>query len=142
MTAEPSAKFSTSPGARTGRIECSFDNDSRLLASLGVFMAHAARRAGLPEETQQSFAAAAREACPEISVTNGSGPSATTHLVLEEFSDRLEMMIDAPPGSKSAEICRYVKGQMNDRILCELRDGRVRVTMLKAHGAAKSGSAR
>jgi hypothetical protein len=142
MTAESSVKFSSASSGRTGRIECSFDNDSRLLASLEVFVAHAVGRAGLPEETQRSFAAAAEEACRHmVAAGSGAGPAATTHVLVEEFSDRLEMTIDPPPGSESSGICKYLKGQMSDQIRCELSDGRVRVTMLKAHGAATSGSA-
>lgn len=142
MTADSSGKFPSLHDARLGRIECSFDNDSRLLASLEVLLAHAARRAGLPEETQRGFAAAAEDANRETAVSgNGAGPTATTRLIVEEFSDRLEVTIDAPPGSKSAGICEHLKSKTNDRIQCELRDERVRVTMHKAQGAAKSGSA-
>ena len=136
MTADPSSKASPAFGGRAGRIECNLDNDSRLLASLGVLLAYAAKQAGLPEETQQDFAAAAEDACrAAASEGNGARP-ASTHLVVEEFSDRLEMTIDAP-----ASICMQLKSKMNHRIHCDLRDGRVRITMRKPQDAAKSGSA-
>jgi hypothetical protein len=136
MTGELSSKASPAPGGRTARVECNLDNDSRLLASLGVLLSHAARQAGLPEEMQQDFVAAAESAWQEIAAEgNGAGP-ASTHLVLEEFSDRLEMNIDAPDG-----VSKHLKSKINDRIHCELHDGRVRITMLKPHGTAKSGSA-
>ena len=138
MNADPSAKPSPVSGGRTGRIECRLDHDSRLLASLAVVMAYAARRAGLPEQAQEDFAAAAAQASREM--VGQAGP-ATTCLVLEEFSDRLELTIDSPAGSKSGAICKNLQSKMNDRIHCELQDGRVRLTLLKPCGAAKSGSA-
>jgi hypothetical protein len=127
---------------RLGRIECILDNDSRLLASLGVIMSHVARRAGLPSETQADIAAAASDASREIAAAgNGAGSASTTHLVVEEFSDRLEVTIDSSAGGKSDGMRRRLEGKAADRVQCESRDGRIRVTLLKPCGAAKSSSA-
>jgi hypothetical protein len=126
---------------RLGRIECNLHNDSRLLVSLGVLMSHAARRAGLPEETQQDVAAAAGEASREMAgPSNGAGSGTMTRLVVEEFSDRLEVTIDSPAGGKSDGIRKRLEGKTGDRIQCESRDGQVRVTLLKPC-AARSSSA-
>ena len=139
MSAEPAAKPSgTSP--RSARIECTLDNDSRLLASLGVFMAHAAQRAGLPEGVQESFAKAGAEVSKEMAAQSDGQGTSTMHLVVEEFPDRLEMAFDSTADSKAGGICKYLKNQIGDRILCEARDGAVRVTLLKPHGEAKSST--
>jgi anti-sigma regulatory factor (Ser/Thr protein kinase) len=126
---------------RLGRIECNLDNDSRLLVSLGVILSHAARRAGLPDETQQDVAAAAGEASREmVAAGNGAGSISTTHLVVEEFSDRLEVTIDSPAGGESEGIRKRLEGKAGDRVRFESREGCVRVTLLKPCAAAKSGS--
>ena len=127
---------------RLGRMECNLDNDPRLLASFGAIFAHAARRAGLSDETQEDVASAAVDASGEMATSNnGSGSAATTHVVVEEFSDRLEVTIDSQAGSKSEGIRKRMEAKASDRIRCESRDGRIRVTMLKPCAVAKSGSA-
>jgi hypothetical protein len=126
---------------RLGRIECNLHNDSRLLVSLGVIMSHAARRAGLSDETQEDVAAAAGEAFREMAVpSNGAGTASMTRLVVEEYSDRLEVTIDSPAGGKSDGIRKRLEGKTGDRVQCESRDGHLRVTLLKPC-AAKSSSA-
>jgi hypothetical protein len=133
------------PGnGRLGRMECNLDNDPRLLASFGAIFAHAARRAGLSDETQNDVASAAVDASREMATSNNGSASdaATTHVVVDEFADRLEVTIDSPPGAKSDGIRARLEGKASDRIRCESRDGRIRVTMLKPCAVAKSGSAR
>jgi len=139
MPAEPAAKPSAGTSPRSARIECTLDNDSRLLASLGVFMAHAAQRAGLPEGVQESFARAGAEVSREMAAQSDGRGTSTMHLVVEEFPDRLEMAFDSTADSNAGGICKHLKNQVGDRIRCELRDGAVRVTLLKPHGEAKSG---
>src|SRR5271170_6532220 len=97
MNTEPSGTSSVVPSARTSRIECTFDNDPRLIASLGPLVSHAAKRAGLPEKTQEDAAAAVVEASREmLNSANGRGSGASkTKLVVEEFSDRLEVTIES-----------------------------------------------
>ena len=142
MSAEPAAKpSSAAPGARTSRIECNLDNDPRLLASVETIVAHAAGRAGFSEDAQREVAVAAASASREMGISaNGSAP-ATTRLIVDEFPDRLEVTFDSPSGQDSDGIRKRLEGSANDRVQCELRDGRVRLTLLKPCGAAKSGSA-
>jgi anti-sigma regulatory factor (Ser/Thr protein kinase) len=130
------------PTARTSRIECTLDNDPRLIVSMGAVLAHAARRAGLPETTQEEIAAAVVEASRETPIpANGKGSSAsTTRLVLEEFSDRVEVTIESSAGARPEEIRKRLEGKATDRLRYEERDGRVRLTLLKSCGAAMSGS--
>ncbi len=131
------------PVVRISRIECRLDNDSRLLASLGVIVSHAATRAGLPETAQQEIAAAAAECAREMAASDdgaGSGDS-TTRLVVEEFSDRMEITIDAGSSAKSEGIRQRLEGKAADSVRCEARDGRVRVTLVKPCATAKSGAA-
>lgn len=142
MSAEPSAKSSASTSVRTSRIECSLNTDSRLLASFGAIMAHAAVRAGLPDATRDDVASAAREAAREMASSgDGAESAATTKLVVDEFPDRLEVTIDSPAGTESDRIAKRFEGKVSDRVQCESRDGHVRVTLMKPCGAAKSGSA-
>jgi hypothetical protein len=144
MSEEPAAKpSSAAPGVRTSRIECNLDNDPRLLASVETIVAHAAGRAGFSEEAQREVAVAAANASRELAASaNGKGnAAATTRLIVDEFPDRLELTFELPAGPNSERMRKQMEGNANDRIQCELRDGRVRVTLLKPCGAAKSGSA-
>ncbi len=142
MSAEPAAKPSAASGVRTSRIECNLDNDSRLLTSLGVIMSHAAGRAGLPDATRDDIAAAAHDASREMAAAgNGAGSASTIHVLVEEFSDRLEITIDSPAGPKSDGIRARLEGKAAGRVRCESRNGHVRVTLLKPCGVAKSSSA-
>jgi hypothetical protein len=141
MSAEPAAKPSASTSVRTSRIECSLNTDSRLLASFGAIMAHAALRAGLPEAARDDVASAAHDAALEMASSgDGAASAATTKLVVDEFPDRLEVTIDSPAGIESDRIAKRFEGKLSDRVQCESRDGRVRITLVKPCGAAKSGS--
>ncbi len=142
MTADPAGKSPVIPSGRTSRIECTFDNDSRLITSLGVVISHAAKRAGLPEKTQGDVAAAALDTSREmLSAANGKGNEPSkTKLVVEEFSDRLEVTIESPAGAKPDGIRKRLEGTAPDRVRCDGREGQVRITLLKSCGAAKSGS--
>ena len=103
-------------------------------------MAHVAARAGLPEGIRESFAAAGAEVSREMAAAASAGNGTSTlRLVVEEFPDRLEMTFDSTADSNAGGICKHLKSQIGDSIFCEARDGGVRVTLLKAHGAAKSG---
>jgi len=140
MSAEPAARPSPDPAVRS-RIECNVDNDARLLASLAAVMAYAAARAGLPEESREDFTSAAAAASREMAGSgNGSEAAAESRLVIDEFSDRLEMTIDGLAASKSQGICKQVKAKAGERVRCEMRDGRVLLTLLKPCAAGKSGS--
>ena len=134
MSAEPAKKPSSPPGARTNRIECAVDNDPRLLASLGALLAHAAHRAGFPEGLLDNLAAGAR-AAREMARTDDAAAESKTRIVVEEFSDRLEMTIES---TTAGAICRHLKDQAGERLRCEKRDGRVLLTLLKPCGAAQS----
>jgi hypothetical protein len=142
MSAEPAAKSSSAPGARISRIECNLDNDPRLLCSVETIVAHAAKRAGLPHDIQQQVAAAAGGASREMAKpSNGTaGTADTTHLVVDEYSDRLEVTFDSPAGSNSEGARQKLEGNADDRIRWDARDGRVRLTLIKPRGAANSGS--
>lgn len=130
------------PTARTSRIDCTLDNDPRLIASIGAVLAHSARRAGLSESAQEEIAAAAVEASREL-LTSGNGirsGASTTKLVVEEFSDRVEVTIESPAGAKLEGIRKRLEGKFPDRLRYDDSGGRVRLTLLKSCGAAKSGT--
>jgi len=143
MNAEPAGMSPAVPTARTSRIECIFDNDPRLIASLGAVISHAGKRAGLPEKTQEDVAAAAVEASRDMLIpANGKGSVASkTKLIVEEFSDRLEVTIESSAGARPEGIRKRLEGMAPDRVRCDGREGRLRVTLLKSCGVAKSGSA-
>jgi anti-sigma regulatory factor (Ser/Thr protein kinase) len=130
------------PSARTSRIECALDNDPRLIASIGAVLAHSARRAGLSETAQEEIAAAVVEASREVLISvNGNGSSAsTTRLIVEEFSDRVEVTIESPAGAKPDGIRKRLEGKFPDRLRYDERGGRVCLTLLKSCGAAKFGT--
>jgi anti-sigma regulatory factor (Ser/Thr protein kinase) len=142
MTAEPAGMAPSVPTARTSRIDCTFDNDPRLIVSLGTVISHAVKRAGLPEKTQEEVAAAAVEASREMLIpANGNGSSASkTRLIVEEFSDRLEVTIESPACARPEGIRKRLEGTPADRVRCEGSEGRVRITLAKSCNAAKSGS--
>jgi len=142
MSAEPAGMAPVAPTARNSRIECTFDNDPRLIASLGAIILHAAKRAGLPEKAQEDVAAAAVEASREmLTSASGTGSGASkTNLVVEEFSDRLEVTIESPACARPEGIRKRLEGMAADRVRCDAREGRVRVTLLKSCSTAKSGS--
>jgi hypothetical protein len=142
MSAEPAAKPSSAPGVRTSRIECTLDNDPRLLASVETIVAHAAMRAGLPEGMQHEVAAWVADASREMAnSSNGAGGARTTGLTVDEYSDRLEVTFGSPAASNSDAVLKRLEAKASDRVRFESRDGRVRVTLVKPCGAAKSGSA-
>jgi anti-sigma regulatory factor (Ser/Thr protein kinase) len=143
MSADSAGKAPAGSAARTSRMECTLGNDSRLFASLGAVISHAAKRAGLPEHTQEELTHAAVEAAREISKAgNGTGSgTAATKLILDEFPDRLEFHIESAGGASMEEIRKRLEGKFGDRVRCEGRDGRARVTLIKPCGVAKLGSA-
>jgi hypothetical protein len=142
MSAEPAAKpSSAAPGVRTSRIECHLDNDPRLLASVETIVAHAAGRAGFSEDRQREVAVAAANASRELAASANGGAALTTRLIVDEFPDRLELTFELPAGPNPEGMRKRLEGHANDRIQCQLQDGRVRVTLWKPCGAAKSGVA-
>ena len=142
MSAEPAGMAPVIPSLRTGRIECTFDNDLRLMTSLGAVVSHAAKRAELSEKTQEDVAHAAVEASREMLVSaNGNTSGASkTKIIVEEFSDRLEVTIESSVGARPEAIRKRLEGTPTDRVQCDGREGLVRVTLVKSCGAAKSGS--
>jgi hypothetical protein len=142
MSAEPAGTSPTSPPVRTARVECAFDNDPRLMVSLGAIVSHAAKRAGLPEKTQEDVARAAIEASGEmLASANGKGSAVSkTKIVVEEFSDRLELTIESSACASPEGIRKRLEGTPTDRVQCDGREGLVRITLVKSCGAAKSGS--
>ena len=133
--------MSTDPscGAENARIASTLHNDRRLLAGVSAIVAHAARRAGLPEQAQAEFAAAAAEACREafLSCESDGGSSCAIQLVVADLSDRIEVTIESWARA-GEEVAKRVKGEGVDRVDRETRDGRTRMTLVKYHDAAKS----
>jgi hypothetical protein len=136
------ADSSSASGGRTGRIECNLDNDPRLLACVETVIAHAAKVAGLPEDTQQMLGTAIFEASREMARSaQGANLAGTpTRLIVDEFSDRLEITIDSAARGNPDGFCKQLEGKTGDRVRCDSRDGRVRVTLVKPCGVAKSSA--
>lgn len=119
-------------------------------------VAHVARRAGLSERAEADISTAAAEACREtfLLLISQAGPSCSIELAVADFSDRVEVTIEssarALPATgpyalregaarKAGEgIGRPLEGDLVDRVECETRDGRSRVTLVKYCDAAKS----
>jgi hypothetical protein len=107
-----------------------------------VVVSHAAKRAGLSEKTQEHVTTAAVEASREmLTPASGNGVGASkTKLIVEEFSDRLEVTIESAAGAKPEAFRKRLEAAGTNRVRCDGREGRVRVTLVKSCGAAKSGS--
>jgi hypothetical protein len=142
MSAEPAGTPPLPSPARTGRVECALDNDPRLMVSLGAIISHAAKRAGLPEKTQEDVARAAIEAAREmLASSNGKASAASkTKILVEEFSDRLEVTVESPACARAEGIRKRLEGTPTDRVRCDGREGLVRITLVKSCSAAKTGS--
>jgi hypothetical protein len=140
MSAEPSRGAARIPDAPSSRVECSFDNDSRLVAGVGAIVSHAARRAGLPEKTQEDIDAAVMDASRASLVAGGANGTAasTANVVLEEFRDRVEVTIESPAAAHAEEIRKGLVGKVTDCARLEGAEGRVRITLLKSCGEAKA----
>jgi hypothetical protein len=112
------------------------------MVSIGAIISHAAKRAGLSEKTQEDVARAAIEAAGEmLASANGNASAASkTKILVEEFSDRLEVTVESPACARAEGIRKRLEGTPTDRIRCEGREGQVRVTLVKSCSAAKTGS--
>ena len=142
------------------RIECTLDNDARLILAVGTVVGHTAERAGLSEQVQQCLAAAAVQACHEIfAVVNNNGgqprQDSSIHLASMDFPDRVEVTIEyagekLPSSSLDAVrhcgtqeakegASRLPQDSQPDRVQCETSQGRSRMTLIKYHGPVTSG---
>jgi anti-sigma regulatory factor (Ser/Thr protein kinase) len=142
------------------RIECTLDNDGRLILAVGTMVGHAAQRAGLPDEVQQCLAASAVQACREtFAVVNNHGSQlhqdSSIRLSAVDFADRVEVTIEYSGqelprssldsvrrcGVKEAKdgVSSLPQDALPDRVQCESSQGRSRMTLIKYHGPVKSG---
>lgn len=130
---------------RNDRIECTLDNDPRLIAAVGTIVGNAAQRAGLPEQAREDVAAAAVETCREMfpqSGKNGNAPGAIK-LVVTDFADRVEVIMGATekslaPAKSTGAMRNPLEGLKVDRVRYEMVESRVRLTLVKQCGEAKS----
>jgi len=130
-----------------GRIECILDSDPRLIAAVGAIAAHAAQRIGLCERDQENLAAAAldvcREALPHLAKRNSKS---TIKMVVADFSDRVELTIEAPARARPARRKRAAAGEnqaastLVDRMERGTRDGHVYTTLVKYCAGVSSRS--
>jgi len=140
------------------RVDCTLQDDPRLIAGAGAIAAHIARQAGLSEHAQRDFHAAAEVACREAfqsCSTKGSG-RATISLVAALYADRVEVALEYPAKKRAAGSVRRRSGgvagdgraaappasQLVDHIARTTRSGRCRVTLVKYCGVASPFSRR
>jgi len=136
---------SENAAARNGRIECTLHTDPRLIAAVGTIIADAARRAELSERAQEVLAAAVVETChamfpPSRSEGNSSG---AIRVEVTDFPDRVEAVIEAadklsPAGNSTDGVHKPLQDLNLERTRCEVQPGRVRLTLIKQCGEAKS----
>jgi hypothetical protein len=123
-------------------IHCALQNDSRLLVGLGTIFSHSANRAGLSENAQAEFTAAALDTCREafaLARREGHSDSAL-QIVIGEFADRIEIGIEYP-GALLPASCRngdkHASGSSAmDSAKGESHQGRSRVKLVKHVAAA------
>jgi len=95
---------------------------------------------------QQDASAAAVEACCEMFLAMGdAGGAAAASLSLEfrvaGFADRIEMTIESSGGGSQSvefqqELFRRLESALAGRVHCEIRDGRLHLSLIKPFGAS------
>jgi hypothetical protein len=112
------------------------------VVSLGSVFAHAAKRAGLSEKTQCEVELAAVDGVREalLGVNGNTSGGAMIKLVVEEYSDRVELTFEAPASATVEVFGKRLEGKIPDRIRSEQRYGRLRITLLKSCGTARSSA--
>jgi hypothetical protein len=130
-------------------IKCAVQNDWRLLVGLGTIFSHSAKHAGLSEQAQEEFAAAALDSCREAfaSSKRKGHPDSSLQIVIGEFADRVEIGIEYPGGPIELHRGRVASGHASggsaqgregiDSVSAESHEGRSRVTLIKYAGVAK-----
>jgi anti-sigma regulatory factor (Ser/Thr protein kinase) len=144
------------PMAPNARIQCTLQNDPRLIAGVAAVVAHVARRAGLSGRAEEDVSTAAAEACREafLLCNRPGAPSSSIQLAIADLSDRVEVTIESSGGALPAAgppaplkgaaakagkgIGKPLGGDLVERVERETRDGRTRVTLVKYCDAAKS----
>ena len=140
------------------RVDCTLQDDPRLIAGAGAIAVHIARQAGLSEHAQRDFHAAAEEACREAFENCGARGSsrATVSLAAALYADRVEVALEYPVKKRAAGSARRRSGgvvgdgraaappasQLVDHIVRTTRGGRRRVTLVKFCGLASPSSRR
>jgi hypothetical protein len=138
------------------RTECTLDSDPRLIAAVGAVILHAAWHAGFPDPEQEKLAAALVQTCRELFPARDAKQESysVNKLVTQDFPDRVEVTIEssgeAPPAagtsvptngaaSKASErIRKSLPRGLAGRVSSEMRDGCLRLTLLKQAGGAKT----
>ena len=138
------------------RVECTLQNDPRLIAGAGAIAAHMARHAGLTEHAQRDFHAAAQEACREALQSCGAKRSgrATISLAATRYADRVEVAVEYPEKKRAAGSARRraakahgdsraagpPASELVDHIERTMQAGRCRVTLVKFSRVARPTS--
>jgi anti-sigma regulatory factor (Ser/Thr protein kinase) len=140
--------------AKTLWIECTLQNDPRLIPGLAAVVTHAVRYAGLSEQEQADVSTAVVEACRETfrRLRPKDNSAAAIKIFVADFADRVEVKIEssgetAPgdldwlrkdAGTRKVGGPRPMEGTLVDRVQYEARDGRSRITLVKFCGASKT----
>ena len=129
-------------GADPIRVECVLQEDARLLDSIPVIVSHAARNAGIAEETLGKFASDALDACRKALVcAKRRDQESSIQFVVDRFQDRVEITIQYTGGRISLAEHDGVPQQAADRVQQEKVHGRSRVRITKYCGALDSKQA-
>jgi len=131
-------------------VDCTLQDDPRLIAGAGAIAVHIARQAGLSEHAQRDFHAAAEEACREAFENCGARGSsrATVSLAAALYADRVEVAFEYLVKKRAAGSARRRSGraaalpasELVDHIERTTRGGRCRVTLVKYCGVARPSS--
>jgi hypothetical protein len=147
------------------RIECTLDNDPRLIAGLGALISQAGRHAGLTQEDGESVAIAAMQTCREaFAQAHRRGSTSRTgkgrrrapavRITLSDLRERVEVTVEyagkALPEARQNLLrgcaANGARGSNNlphcahvEHLRFEASEGRCRVTLTKYCGAVKAG---
>jgi len=134
--------------AERPRIECSLQDDERLLAGIWAIVTYSAGQAGLPEKTQEELAKTTLDVCHEaFSIARGSSSrDSAINLTVGGESDRIEITVDYPGHMTRNRIrdsvCAGRGGSERlagvDDVECENSGGRSRVKLIKRCNALES----
>jgi hypothetical protein len=116
------------------RVECTLQNDSRLVAGATAIISHAAREANLASDVQANLAATVAKTCATIfrCCDPTSRSLSTIWFEVESWPDHIEVTLEfageslrdfmSDNGSKPPDV---------DRVNCQTANGRSRLTLIK-----------
>lgn len=118
------------------RIDCEFQDDSRLLEGISLMVAHAARNTGISEQGASEFATEAVAACRKAFAALGrSNKNSAVRLLVDQFQDRVEITLEYDGHGRTPERregnSRYAGRQAAHGLQGQNSEGRSHIRLTK-----------